>query len=71
MSALEGNLESLGIVADHLLFDNQSSLCSLLVAFVTGKYFFEESDETSYEMSKKLKNKFKFELDRYENEINN
>ena len=66
VSALEGNLHSFGIVCDHLLYRNESVLCSVLVGLVTGKHHFDEVDEEDDEEIVKLETKkYEYEVSRY------
>ena len=45
LEALNGDLPSVGRISDHLIFENKSAKCSMLVAFFTGITGFEIDDD--------------------------
>ncbi len=45
LEALNGDLPSVGKISDHLIYENKSAKCSMLVAFFTGITGFEVDDD--------------------------
>ena len=55
LEALNGDLPSVGRISDHLIYENKSAKCQMLVAFFTGNTGFEVDDDEDEEEDKKYK----------------